>query len=448
MNDRANHNETVVPILDLDDLIVISPVGRGAKGVAFLVRNHPFGESWALKVILRDLVKRKNPAVTNAKDGSEYKRIWLEQRVLSRFKHPLLPRLHGILSTDKIIAYAIDYCPGRDLNQLRKKQTENIFSQGIIRFYAAELVLALEYLHNSGIAYRDLKPENILIQENGHIMLVDFDLSTELPPPPTPPRKSKTTKLPAIAARSNSSTQRKRALSLQLFYKCSSGIMLEEFSDDSGNRCLPSECRQHSMSLSGKSNSFVGTEEYVAPEVIQGYGHDFAVDWWSLGVVMYEMLYRRTPFRGTNRKDTFYRILTQPPELVGEPNPLRDLIGKLLVKDPRERITVEEIKSHEFFKGLDWDSVVEVSRPPYIPPSVWGDKKEGNFFNKSIDVESFVERVFSVNGGREMQKEELVKVGDGNGEQEKNRGGEVEEEGENKRENPPPRHDAQNFVVF
>ncbi|CAI0426454.1 unnamed protein product [Linum tenue] len=429
MNDRANHNETVVPILDLDDLSVISPVGRGAKGVAFLVRNHPFGESWALKVILRDFVKSKNPAVTNAKDGSEYKRIWLEQRVLSRFKHPLLPRLHGILSTDKIIAYAIDYCPGRDLNQLRKKQTENMFSQAIIRFYAAELVLALEYLHNSGIAYRDLKPENILIQENGHIMLVDFDLSTELPPPPTP-RKSKTTKLPATAARSNSA-RRKRALSLQLFYKCSSGVMSEQ-------------CHQHSMSTVGKSNSFVGTEEYVAPEVIQGYGHDFAVDWWSLGVVMYEMLHGRTPFRGANRKDTFYRILTQPPELAGEPNPMRDLIGKLLVKDPRERITVEGIKSHGFFKGLDWDSVVEVSRPPYIPP---GDKKEGNFFNRSIDVESFVERVFSVNGGGEMQKEELIKVGDGSGEQEKNRGGEVEE-GENKRENPPPRDDAQNFVVF
>ncbi|CAL1412154.1 unnamed protein product [Linum trigynum] len=435
MNDRPNHNETVVPILDLDGLRVISPVGRGAKGVAFLVRNHPFGESWALKVILRDLVeKKKSP---DAKDGGEYKRIWLEQRLLSRFKHPLLPRLRGILTTHKIVAYAIDYCPGRDLNHLRKQQTENMFSPAIIRFYAAELVLALEYLHNSGIAYRDLKPENILIQENGHIMLVDFDLSTELPPPtpPPPPRKSQ-------AARRSCSARRKRALSLQLFCKCSSGITPEEFAD-------PPPERQHSMSSSAagksKSNSFVGTEEYVAPEVIQGYGHDFAVDWWSLGVVMYEMLYGRTPFRGANRKDTFYRILTQPPDLAGEPNPLRDLIGKLLAKDPRERMAVEEIKGHEFFKGLDWDSVVEVSRPPYIPTSVWAaDREEGGNVNKSIDVESFVQRVFSAG---EVHKEEMNPVGDGGCRPEGNHGGEEEKIMEN---NGPPcdDDDTRNFAVF
>ena len=135
MNDRPNQTDhTIVPILDLDTLSVISPVGRGAKGVAFLVRNKQFDESWALKVILHDLVEKKSSA-----SGSEYKRIWLEQRVLSRFKHPLLPRLRGILSTDKIVAYAIDYCPGRDLNHLRKQQTENMFSPDIIRYLYPKL---------------------------------------------------------------------------------------------------------------------------------------------------------------------------------------------------------------------------------------------------------------------------------------------------------------------
>ncbi|CAN0899152.1 Serine/threonine-protein kinase OXI1 [Linum grandiflorum] len=232
-------------------------------------------------------------------------------------------------------------------------------------------------------------------------MLVDFDLSTELPPPT--PRKALPKKLPP---RSNSN-RRKRAMSLQLFCKCSSGITPEEFVVQDNRP----ECQQSIISSARKSNSFVGTEEYVAPEVIQGYGHDFSVDWWSLGVVIYEMLYGRTPFRGRNRKDTFYRILTQTPELVGEQTPLRDLIGRLLVKDPRERMTVDEIKEHDFFKGLHWESVVQVSRPPYIPPTVWGEEDDGKKVKKSIDVESFVQRVFSVsdNGTKEGEK---IKVAD------------------------------------
>ncbi|CAN0898032.1 Serine/threonine-protein kinase OXI1 [Linum grandiflorum] len=398
MND-GGQSGTVVPILDLDQLSVISPVGRGAKGVAFLVRNHHFNESWALKVVLRDLVEKKQSSPAAAAAGGEtsttdhYKRIWFEQRVLSRFKHPLLPRLRGILSTDKIVAYAIDYCPGKDLNHLRKTQSEQTFSPVIIRFYAAELVLALEYVHSLGIAYRDLKPENILIQENGHIMLVDFDLSTELSPPSPTAEKNKMMKKaknnPLTKSRSE---RRKRSLSLQ--FLCG-GCSPKE--SDRGPAPLLERSQSTKTTTTralseGKSKSFVGTEEYVAPEVIQGYGHGFSVDWWSLGVVMYEMLYGRTPFRGANRKETFFRILTMPPDLGGEATPLRDLIRKLLVKDPNRRIAVEEIRGHEFFAGLDWGSVVEVSRPPYIPA-----KDDGVNVNKSIDVEAFVERVF---GGR------------------------------------------------
>lgn len=118
-------------MLDLNGLKVMSPLGRGAKGVVFLVKEDVFGELWALKVILRDLVEKKNKDVS---DGSEYKRICFERQVLSQFKHPLLPRLRGVLATDKIVAYAIDFCPGRDLNQLRKQQSEKMFSIEMIRY--------------------------------------------------------------------------------------------------------------------------------------------------------------------------------------------------------------------------------------------------------------------------------------------------------------------------
>ncbi|KAI3801174.1 hypothetical protein L1987_29278 [Smallanthus sonchifolius] len=374
-----------VPSLDIGRLNVLTPLGRGAKGVVFLVQNVATGgELLALKVISRASIKKK--AKNNDSDGSEYKRILFEQEVLRRFQHPLLPKLRGVLSTENVVGYAIDYCPGRDLNYLRKKQTEKMFSDDLIRFYAAELVLALEYLHGLGIVYRDLKPENVMIQENGHLMLVDFDLSTKLSPkaPSEPPT-------PETTPSSNSDPLPKTNKRFSTFYTCCYSAISAEDSVHPAES-VNSEPIRETSSLS-KSNSFVGTEEYVAPEMIQGNGHDFAVDWWCLGVVLHEMLYGTTPFRGLNRKETFYRILSKPADLVGEPTPLRDLIRKLLEKDPRQRISVAEIKGHDFFKGVDWEKVLQISRPPFIPGRF---DDECTDVNKKIDIEDFVREVFKV----------------------------------------------------
>ncbi|XP_010435319.1 PREDICTED: serine/threonine-protein kinase OXI1-like isoform X1 [Camelina sativa] len=362
-----------IPTLNFDNLEVFSALGRGSKGVVFLVKAD--NKRLALKVILRESIESKE-----AKDD-EYRRVSFEQGVLSRFDHPLFPRLHGVLSTDKVVGYAIDYCPGRDLNSLRKKQSEEMFSDEIIKFYAAELVIALEYLHNQGIVYRDLKPDNVMIQENGHLMLVDFDLSTNLPP--RTPRSS-----------SPSPTKKERSFFAFSGF-CNSGIS----PDDSVSRS------SESKSSGEKSNSFVGTEEYVAPEVIAGNGHDFAVDWWSLGVVLYEMLYGATPFKGSNRKETFFKILSEPPSLVGETTTLRDLVRKLLEKDPSRRINVEGIKGHGFFRGLDCDLVVKVSRPPYIPAPE-------NYEISKIDVEKFVREIFTDNSN--MKTNDQINNGDFN----------------------------------
>lgn len=214
--------------------------------------------------------------------------------------------------------------------------------------------------------YRDLKPDNVMIQENGHLMLVDFDLSTNLAP--RTPQPSPAT------ARHSTGTKKERFFPFSVF--CNSGIS----PDDSVSTAAES--------AGEKLNSFVGTEEYVAPEVIIGSGHDFAVDWWSLGVVLFEMLYGTTPFRGSNRKETFLKILTEPPCLVGETTPLRDLLKKLLEKDPSRRINVDGIKGHGFFSGLEWDLVVRVSRPPYIPAPE-------NYESSKIDVEKFVHEIFA-----------------------------------------------------
>ncbi|CAL9222342.1 unnamed protein product [Arabidopsis halleri] len=372
--------------LDFNRLEVLSLLGRGAKGVVFLVRDDD-AKLLALKVILKEAIEKKKKKARESEDD-EYKRVSFEQGVLSRFDHPLFPSLHGVLATDKVIGYAIDYCPGQNLNSLRKMQSESMFSDEIIRFYAAELVLALDYLHNQGIVYRDLKPDNVMIQENGHLMLIDFDLSTNLAPRTPQPSPSPSKPSPVM-------TRKKRLFRFSSF--CNSGISPQEsISIHSSSTLAVSD------SSGEKSNSFVGTEEYVAPEIITGDGHDFAVDWWSLGVVLYEMLYGTTPFRGSNRKETFYRILSKPPNLTGETTSLRDLIRRLLEKDPSRRINVEEIKGHDFFKGVDWEKVILVSRPPYIPaPDDGGDK--GKDANTKMDVENIVQEIFAAREEREKQ---------------------------------------------
>ncbi|XP_073028070.1 serine/threonine-protein kinase OXI1-like [Primulina eburnea] len=389
----GDHHDGTTFSLNLKDLNIISALGRGAKGVVFLVRTQGDGKLRALKAISRSSVeKKKHDKTTGGSSsgrGDEYRRIWFERDVLGSFNHPLLPKLHGVLVTDKIVGYAVDYCPGRDLNYLRKKQTEKMFSDDIIRFYAAELVLGLEYLHGLGIVYRDLKPENVMIQENGHLMLVDFDLSTKLQ------SKSAQTS-PMIITKPDPDikpSRKKKSFCISF------------------NRRDPKISPKHSATFGAnstssgsdsteKSNSFVGTEEYVAPEIIRGDGHDFSVDWWCLGVVLYELLYGTTPFRGVNRKETFYRIITKQPDLTGELTPLRDLIGKLLEKDPRKRISVGEIRGHDFFKAVDWDLIVDMPRPPFIPELTEAEGSEGH---EKLDVESYVQRVFAAKEEGKME---------------------------------------------
>ncbi|CAM0904082.1 unnamed protein product [Alopecurus aequalis] len=390
--------------LTLADLRAVSVLGRGAKGVVFHVvpDDDEGGTAMALKAVSREAARHKK---AGSGGGDGHRRIWFERDVLLALRHPLLPALRGVLATDAVVGFAIDRCGGGDLNSLRRRQTEKMFSDSVIRFYAAELVLALEYLHSIGIVYRDLKPENVMIQDSGHIMLVDFDLSTRLPIAPPEPEPAAAPTKPAPVPSTPSRGKPKRPAMCFRFRSGAAGATKPAVSADSPSP--PSTSRTASTSSSSsttttasstvsgartpaKSNSFVGTEDYVAPEIIAGSGHDFIVDWWGLGVVLYEMLYGRTPFRGQNRKETFYRVLTKPPELVGEKTPLRDLIARLLEKDPAKRIGARGIKAHPFFRGVDWDRILRVARPPYIPDPC--QEEDGC---EVLDVEKVVHETFA-----------------------------------------------------
>nr|CAD1824494.1 unnamed protein product [Ananas comosus var. bracteatus] len=370
------------PHLDLGDLKALSVLGRGAKGVVFLVRLAGGG--------------RRSRSSPSRPWGGAYRRVRVERDVLGALRHPLLPALRGVVSTEKVVGFAMErWCCGGDLGALRRRQADGMFSDEVIRFYAAELVLALEYLHGLGIVHRDLKSENILIQDDGHLMLIDFDLAAKLPnrspspsPSPLPPPP------PTVSVASSVGKKKKKVRKKRLSsHFCLSGD--PEVSPETAAGPPPLETEP--VMSSSKSNSFVGTEDYVAPEVVAGGGHDFAVDWWGLGVVLYEMLYGRTPFRGQNRKETFYRIVAKDPDLVGERTPLRDLIARLLEKDPAKRIAREGVRRHAFFRGVDWESVLTVARPPFIPPPAPGAERENEDYH-AIDVEKVVEQVFERGG--------------------------------------------------
>ncbi|KAL1539585.1 serine/threonine-protein kinase UCN [Salvia divinorum] len=303
-------NKSRAPAPDIHRLRAAKVLGQGATGTVFLVHDDSGDYSFALKVV------EKSSAHHHADRRARH-----EISLLGRLRpHPFLPHLICSSEDDNFIWWGIPFCPGGDLNALRYRQNDHVFSAAVIRFYLAEIVCALQHLHQQGIVYRDLKPENILVQQSGHVTLTDFDLSRDLPPANTRQMKSK-------SARVSPANER--------------------------------------------SNSFVGTEEYVAPEVIRGDGHEFSVDWWALGVLAYEMMYGTTPFKGRNRKETFRKILTARPERIGKPDALTDLIGKLLEKDPARRLGywrgAAEIKEHRFFRGLRWELLTEVLRPPFLP---------------------------------------------------------------------------------
>ncbi|XP_057539085.1 serine/threonine-protein kinase UCN-like [Amaranthus tricolor] len=334
--------------LKIENIRAIKILGKGATGTLFLAHDRTTDPEctspFALKVVEKSLFHHKQHSAVH--------RARWELSVLSSVNHhPYLPTLLGSFEIDELIGWAIPFCPGGDLNTLRYHQNDRVFSSSAIKFYLAQIVCALAHLHSMGIAYRDLKPENVLVQSSGHVTLTDFDLSCRLKEHGIIPfRELK----PALPFRRNNLTR-----------------IIKYGSMAKTARVSP---RRVSFADGKRSNSFVGTEEYVSPEVVRGEGHEFGVDWWALGVLAYEMLYGTTPFQGKNRKETYRNVLTKRPEFLGKRTVLIDLIERLLEKDPNKRLGhfkgAEEIKEHEFFKGLRWDLLMEVERPPFVPKSV------------------------------------------------------------------------------
>ncbi|KAG8376685.1 hypothetical protein BUALT_Bualt09G0089600 [Buddleja alternifolia] len=356
--------------LGLNHFNLLRKLGSGDIGTVYLAEligtNCPF----AIKVMDNEfLAKRKKMT-----------RAQTEREILRMLDHPFLPTLYAQFTSDNLSCLVMEFCPGGDLHVLRQKQPGRCFPEQEARFYVAEVLLALEYLHMLGIVYRDLKPENILVREDGHIMLTDFDLSLRCSVNPTLVKSSSLTMEPPRAsgpcAGSNCIDPFCAGPSCQV--SCFSPRLLPATAKA---RKLKADALAHARSLpqlvaeptEARSNSFVGTHEYLAPEIIKGEGHGSAVDWWTFGVFLYELLYGKTPFKGVGNEETLANVILQNLRFPDSPIvsfQARDLIRGLLVKEPEIRLGTEtgaaEIKRHPFFEGLNW-ALIRCAVPPQIP---------------------------------------------------------------------------------
>ncbi|CAL1391342.1 unnamed protein product [Linum trigynum] len=385
--------------MGLSNFRLLKRLGYGDIGSVYLVELRGTTSHFAMKVMDKASLASRNKLL----------RAQTEREILGLLDHPFLPTLYSYFETDKFYCLVMEFCSGGNLHSLRQKQPTKYFSEDAARFYASEVLLALEYLHMLGIVYRDLKPENVLVRNEGHIMLSDFDLSLRCSVNPTLVKSSSVSGGsssgtsaasggPAVLAGSGAASV---GSSTNAFGSGGGAILDEEFavhgciqpSTFFPRSILPSKKNRKSKSDFGlfvggslpelmaeptnvRSMSFVGTHEYLAPEIIRGEGHGSAVDWWTFGIFLYELLHGTTPFKGSGNKATLYNVVGQPLRFPDSPHvsyPARDLIRGLLVKEPHKRIAYKrgatEIKQHPFFEGLNW-ALVRSLAPPHVPEPV------------------------------------------------------------------------------
>ncbi|CAI9101247.1 OLC1v1038525C1 [Oldenlandia corymbosa var. corymbosa] len=360
-------------ILGMSHFRLLKRLGCGDIGSVYLSELSGTRCYFAMKVMDKaSLASRK-----------KLNRAQTEREILQLLDHPFLPTLYTHFETDRFSCLVMEYCPGGDLHTLRQRQPGKHFSEYAARFYAAEVLLALEYLHMLGVVYRDLKPENVLVRDDGHIMLSDFDLSLRCAVSPT------------LIKTSSMDDPLKRGAAFCVQPACieptaacmQPACFIPRLFPQKSKKKSPKPRTENSLSggmlpelvaepTSARSMSFVGTHEYLAPEIIKGEGHGSAVDWWTFGIFLHELLYGKTPFKGSGNRATLFNVVGQQlrfPDSPATSYASRDLIRGLLVKEPQHRLGTKrgatEIKQHPFFEGVNW-ALIRCSTPPEVPRPV------------------------------------------------------------------------------
>lgn len=308
--------------VNLNDFRIIKTLGKGSFGKVILVQHIHLKTYYAMKVLLKEQLKQTNQ-ILHTKS---------EREILEKISHPFIVKLIFAFQNPEKLYIVTEYMAGGEIfYHLRK---ERKFSEERTRIYLCEIILALEHLHINNIIYRDLKPENILLDKHGHIKLTDFGLSK----------------------------------------------ILKYNVDQSINQSTTSSF----ASIYSKAFTICGTPEYLAPEILNGKGYDKSVDWWSLGVVAFEMFCGYSPFKENKHKldiNTYKKSIKKENHLT---SCAFDLLEKLLNVDSNRRLggsnlDADEIKKHPFFNGIKWKNVFEKKYKPIFVPNLKDEEDISNF---------------------------------------------------------------------
>ncbi|XP_071308196.1 microtubule-associated serine/threonine-protein kinase 3 isoform X1 [Agelaius tricolor] len=292
------------------DFETIKLISNGAYGAVYLVRHRETRQRFALKKI-----NKQNLILRN-----QIQQVFVERDILTFAENPFVVSMFCSFETKRHLCMVMEYVEGGDCATLLKNMGP--LPVDMAKMYFAETVLALEYLHNYGIVHRDLKPDNLLITSMGHIKLTDFGLS----------------KIGLMNMTTN-------------LYEGHMEKDTREFMD----------------------KQVCGTPEYIAPEVIliQGYGKP--VDWWAMGIILYEFLVGCVPFFGDTPEELFGQVISDeimwPEGDEALPADAQDLITRLLRQCPLERLGTggaHEVKHHSFFLHLDWNGLLR-QKAEFIP---------------------------------------------------------------------------------
>ncbi|KAI8063203.1 kinase-like domain-containing protein [Gongronella butleri] len=296
--------------LTIDHFHLLKVIGKGCMGKVLLVESRL---PYDAKLPEPRYYALKVITKQRVVQQNEVKHIKAECDILTRLRdQPFLIQLHYAFQSRHHLYLVLDFIPGGDMaTQISLRIS---FSKAATRFYAAEILQGLSILHSYGIIYRDLKPENILIARDGHIVLTDFGLS-----------------------------------------KVFTAADQREFGQP-------------------MTKTFCGTAEYLAPEVLLGEPYTYSMDYWSLGILIYEMIVGSPPFWADTLMGMFKRVVEDElefPEMIDLDPVTCDFISGLLEKDPFERLgwdSSEQIKKHGWFMDMDWDDVAQKKLvPPFLP---------------------------------------------------------------------------------
>ena len=287
-------------------------LGEGSYSTVLAASDRQTLKEYAVKVLdKRHIIKEKKVKYVN-----------IEKDTLNRLTdHPGVVRLYYTFQDERSLYFVLDLASGGELLGFLKRTTT--FDEECTRFYGSQVLDTIEYMHKRGVIHRDLKPENVLLDDKMHVKITDFGTAKIL--------------------------------------------------DDAKPKADGSAFDDSSAEAS-RANSFVGTAEYVSPELLTDKNSCKASDLWAFGCIIYQLLAGRPPFKAGNEYQTFQKIVALDYDFPrGFPDTARDLVERLLVLDPQRRLSIEHIKNHEFFAGTAWGPGLWQQKAPrlkaYSPPS-------------------------------------------------------------------------------